>query len=374
MDEREKKMLDLAIAMGQPHRNYLRNPLENVERNRRSRMVAKAEQVSAMLTASRLSEAGLQDRARGAMLGLAVGNLLGLPMESAWFHEIDQRYPDGVMEIYPREASRPMDDDLAQAVDLGEALVAGGDYVGEFASRLVRWARENGRGMGFLTHRVISLLEEGHPVPEAARIDYEANPIAPNGGVMRCAPVALARHSDPDLLVSDSAATCVVTHYAVTCQWSCIILNTVIALLLRGQEPDLPSILAAASADRCPDLLAQASRDRIPTEVFSAIAAGRPLPDDASWLRQDQVLIGHTLIALQTALWAAVTPLDFETALRQIVEGGGDTDTNGAVAGAVLGARYGASTIPQRWLDCVPQRERIEQLADGLLTLTTSSK
>ena len=45
------------------------------------------------------------------------------------------------------------------------------------------------------------------------------------------------------------------------------------------------------------------------------------------------------------------------------------TDTNAAVAGATLGARYGASAIPQRWLDCIPQREQIEELADGLSTM-----
>ena len=44
------------------------------------------------------------------------------------------------------------------------------------------WARENGRGMGILTHRVIQELEVGHAPPDAARLVYESNPIAPNGG------------------------------------------------------------------------------------------------------------------------------------------------------------------------------------------------
>ena len=47
----------------------------------------------------------------------------------------------------------------------------------------------------------------------------------------------------------------------------------------------------------------------------------------------------------------------------RIVSAGGDTDTNGAVAGAVLGARYGATAIPERWIDCVPLRDRLESLA-----------
>lgn len=161
-----------------------------------------------------------------------------------------------------------------------------------------------------------------------------------------------------------------VTHYADTCQWSCIIVNALIARLLQGTEPDLAGLISAASADGAPDLLAQASSDGIPTEILRAISTSAPVQSDASWLKQDQRLIGHTLICLQAGLWAAVTELDFEMALRGIIEGGGDTDTNGAVAGAVLGARYGASAIPQRWLDCIPERDRIERLADNLLAMS----
>ena len=53
---------------------------------------------------------------------------------------------------------------------------------------------------------------------------------------------------------------------------------------------------------------------------------------------------------------------------------GGDTNTNAAVAGAVLGARHGAPAIPQRWLDCIPQRERVEDLADGLIALNDAQR
>ena len=55
---------------------------------------------------------------------------------------------------------------------------------------------------------------------------------------------------------------------------------------------------------------------------------------------------GHTVLTMQAGLWAATTPLNFEEALVALVNSGGDTDTNGALAGAVLGARYGASAIP----------------------------
>ncbi len=333
-------------------------------------IVTTAPTVASLLDSATCSRDGLRGRARGAMLGLAAGNLLGLPVEG-WNHrEIDRSYYEGVTDIDPREALRPMDDDLAQAVDLGEALLEGGDYVGSFAGRLVTWARENGRGMGILTSRVIQELAAGHAPPGAARLVYESNPIAPNGGVMRCAPVALARHRQPEMLVRDSAATCVVTHYAVTCQWSCIMVNAVIAMLLRGVEPDLHALMYAAATDGAPDMLATALDDGIPAGVLSAIEDGAQVVPDCSWLRRQQMLIGHTLLAVQCGLWAAVTPLDLEAALRQVVEAGGDTDTNAAVAGAVLGARYGTAAIPGRWLECVPGRDRIEGLADALIALS----
>ena len=294
-----------------------------------------------------------ENSARGVLLGLAVGNLLGLPVEGWTESSISRQFPGGVTEINANERNRPMDDDLAQAVDLGEALVAGSDYVGEFSRRLVRWRRENGRGIGTTTSAVIDLLEQGHPPPVAARIIYEERErIAPNGGLMRCAPVALYRHTDPSGLVRDSAASCAVTHYAPTCQWSCIIVNAAIAQLLKGVKPAIQDLVDAAHADGAPAEIGE-----------WAVRFGH----DTSGLAFDQGHIGHTLLCMQSGLWALNTSLDFEDALIKVVSAGGDTDTNGAVAGAVLGARYGADSIPQRWLDCVPQRVRLEDLSLKLL-------
>ena len=308
----------------------------------------------------------------GTMFGLAVGNLLGLPVEG-WSHvEISRRYPDGVREIDPREKTRPMDDDLAQAVELGEALLTGpgeplishADLMEDFAERLVRWLSNNGRGCGTTTWRVIELLEDGVPAPDAARSVYlERDRIAPNGAVMRCAPIAIYTYHFQQRMVEQSAIASAVTHFAPTCQWSCILINAVILLLHRGFFVDLPGIYNAALRDGMPDLLAQCESDGIPSDVFAAIANGEKLPESMDWLRVDQRLIGHTLLATQVGLWAAVSPMDFEEALVQVVSSGGDTDTNGAVAGAVLGARYGKWEIPNRWLDCVPEADRIENLA-----------
>ncbi len=311
--------------------------------------IAEAHHITRMLSGASHTAPPNRDRVLGSMLGLAVGNILGLPVEG-WSHlQIVDRYPDGVTEIDPLEKGRPMDDDLAQAVDLAESLLLGGDFVADFTQRLVRWRNENGRGIGSTTAAVIDLLEEGHHPLEAARIIYEErNFIAPNGGLMRCAPVALACHSNPERLVSESAGACAVTHYAPFCQWSCILINAAIFLLLKGKQPGIGELVSAARADGAPSAVGDWA-SRVGHEVGE--------------MTLDQGLIGHTLRCMQAGLWALITPLDLESALVRVVSAGGDTDTNGAVAGAVLGARFGAAAIPRRWLDCIPQRERLEELA-----------
>src|SRR5262245_63352906 len=65
----------------------------------------------------------VRDRYRGTLLGLAVGNALGLPVDSWAGAEIRRRYPRGIREIDPLEVNLPWDDDLAQTVILAEAIL-----------------------------------------------------------------------------------------------------------------------------------------------------------------------------------------------------------------------------------------------------------
>ena len=310
------------------------------------------------------------DRARGVMLGVVVGNLLGLPIEGRSRSQIQERYPHGVTEIRPAEMAKPLDDDPAQSVELAEALLEGGDLVERFAARLVAWSLLNGRGMGRTTRQSINQLKDKVPPPVAAYAVYRAKgEHAPNGGIMRCAPVAIARRRQPELLVRDTADTCSVSHYAPASQWSCVIVNAAVAVLLSGGIPDLKQLLEAARADGCPDLVAEAREAGVPASFLENALRGRSAPGNTEWMRGNRGSNGHTVLTMQAGLWAATTPLNFEEALVALVSSGGDTDTNGALAGAVLGARYGAGAIPLRWTTHVAQRERLADLADRLAQL-----
>jgi len=78
---------------------------------------------------------------------------------------------------------------------------------------------------------------------------------------------------------------------------------------------------------------------------------------------------GFVLYTLQTALYHASTDDSVEAAIVNAVNEGGDTDTIGAVAGTVAGARFGASALPEGWLGVLQATDELRTLARDLSTL-----
>ncbi|HEX2778916.1 MAG TPA: ADP-ribosylglycohydrolase family protein, partial [Gemmatimonadaceae bacterium] len=78
------------------------------------------------------------------------------------------------------------------------------------------------------------------------------------------------------------------------------------------------------------------------------------------WVAEEALAIG--------VYCALVAEDDFERGVRLAVNHGGDSDSTGAIAGNILGARLGAAAIPERWLESLELRDVIERVADDLLT------
>jgi ADP-ribosylglycohydrolase len=91
-------------------------------------------------------------------------------------------------------------------------------------------------------------------------------------------------------------------------------------------------------------------------------AAGRARPVDGPDM-------GFTFFTAGLALQVAAERPSFEEGVRYVVGLGGDTDTNGAVAGALLGAAHGRSGLPGEWLDRLQDRSAIESEARALAEL-----
>lgn len=311
--------------------------------------------VESAASAARITGPNLRGSYRGALLGVAVGNVLGLPVEGLSRRRIAERFPNGLTEMDRAERERPWDDDLAQTVVLAEALLDKGDLDPEqLGSRMVRWAEENGRGMGSLTAQVIRELAAGTPAKDAARVVWERSgrSAAGNGALMRCAPVALRWRRSGRRLIEESIKSASVTHHDPRCVWSVVALNSAVALTLSQTAPDLERLALLVESAGAPQ------------EVGAAIrfVGGRTLES----FSLDGPDMGYTLKAMRVGLWAFQQEDDFESVLVRVVNAGGDTDTNGAIAGAVMGCRVGAGRIPARWLENIREIDRLVELADRL--------
>ena len=173
-------------------------------------------------------------------------------------------------------------------------------------------------------------------------------------------------------LVRNTVCSAAVTHWDSRCIWSSVFVNLAIASLLR--EPPDGALRLVERAERARETLGDALTPfdidtPVPARVIKVLdAADVTAPEEIGLDGWD---MGFTLKAMQVALWCARRAADFKEALVAVVNAGGDADTNGAVAGAVLGVRFGLDAIPRRWRDRVAElradREPMEVWADRLM-------
>ena len=304
-----------------------------------------------------VQDAQLLTRARGALLGLVAGNQLAAPTEHLGTAKaIRAAFPHGVRELALPPAGSPYDDDAAMTLLLAESLAERGDFdAHDVARRWVKWMQADGRGIGVNTRRALRLIEAGTEPFEAGRLARESDPrsAAGNGSIMRCLPVALRFHDNPDKLIRVSSQQAAITHADERCTWAAAAVNLGVRELLHGNPYFVEEVLHRM-ADTAPRALIEAIR-RVPWEEESE------LPVNV------QGETGYVVHCLEIAFWSAVHRPSLEDALIFLAEAGGDTDTNAAVAGALLGARDGEAGIPPRWREQLVDAQRISDLADRLV-------
>lgn len=299
----------------------------------------------------------LVSRARGALLGLVAGNQLGVPTEHLGTPEaIKEAYPNGLHDLPPPPKNSPYDDDAAMALLLGESLLAAKGFdVSDVAGRWVKWMKVDGRGIGLTTKRALTLIDRGKEPFEAGRLAYQENPgrTAGNGSVMRCIPVALRYHDDIDRLIRVSTQQAAITHADERCTWGAAAVNLAARELLQGNIYFIDEVLHRIG-DRAPRVLREAIH-RVPREGEG----------DLPIVRAGEA--GYVVHCIEIAFWFVTHDRTLEESLIYLAQAGGDTDTNAAVAGALLGARYGETALPPRWMDQLVGARGIGRLAEQLV-------
>lgn len=167
-----------------------------------------------------------------------------------------------------------------------------------------------------------------------AQAYLDSNPTAcGNGGLMRTAPVAVGYLDEPERMMSIARSISRLTHPHIDSQDACAIWCMAIRTAILENRLDIRSAIDAAVTDAGRRAM---WHDRF--DLAEAAASPSHIPNN-----------GGAVGAIQAA-WRAVSVASNPTdAIENAVKCGGDTDTVGAIAGALAGARWGVSTLPARW-------------------------
>jgi ADP-ribosyl-[dinitrogen reductase] hydrolase len=298
----------------------------------------------------------LRERVVGCVLGLALGDALGAPFEFRRRGEIPDPLPafeQGRTGLAPGQWT----DDTAMARNLCRSLTERGQLdTDDVLRRHLDWLATDPPDVGNLTRRVLGGIRDG--VPDAAeRYVSERGPevSAGNGSVMYCAPLGAFRATRAELLVEEAPSLSAITHWDERCRTACLAVTLAVAALVRGQphrkavERAVGTVLNREGGEELEYLVAEAGRAR-----------SLDGPD-----------MGFTLFTAGIGLQVAAEGMTLEEGLRYVVSLGGDTDTNGAVTGGLLGALHGRAALPSAWLEKLVERRAIEAEAEALAGAAT---
>jgi ADP-ribosyl-[dinitrogen reductase] hydrolase len=293
----------------------------------------------------------LRERVVGCVLGLALGDALGAPFEFRRREQIPDPLPVFELE-WSGLPPGTWTDDTAMARNLWRSLAEHGWLdPPDVLLRHVDWLATDPPDVGNLTRWVLRRARDGDR-DAAERYVAERGPevSAGNGSVMYCAPLGAFRATHPELLLEEAPALSAITHWDERCRTACLAVTLAAAAFVRGVPPPsavedaVSAVLDREGGEELEYLVAEAGRAR----------------------RIDGPDMGFALFTAGIGLQVAAEGPGFEDGLRRVVALGGDTDTNGAVAGALLGALHGRDALPAAWLDSLVERDEIEEEAEAL--------
>jgi len=294
-----------------------------------------------------------KDRFLGALLGAAAGESLGAPYEFRKQAEIAN--PREIIGGRLFGAGETTDDiDLTLAL-LRSLVLRRKLELDDVAQGYLRWFNGKPKDVGNLTKAALENLRAGDPPAQSGALAWEdsGRQAAGNGSVMCCTPIGLLHVKSLEGLGDDAAAVSRITHYDPRCVGSCVAVATAIALLVLGEKDGEEAIARAASAGGA-----------ISDDVRAAIERGASKKPEQ--IRCDGEDLGFVLLTVELAFAALASATSLEEGLVAVVSRGGDTDTNGTVAGALLGAKFGKSQVPERWSSKVRATPELLSLGEQL--------
>jgi ADP-ribosyl-[dinitrogen reductase] hydrolase len=343
------------------------------------------------------SDSRIRSRFRGCLLGGAVGDALGAPVEFLHLDEILRAYGEqGIRDFAPAYGKLgAITDDTQMTLFTAEAVLSAHvasvlqseqpDFFRAAAGSYARWlmTQENSRLVSSGNAKASWLLQQKRLFSRRApgttclsalqtsrgKVTRAMNDSKGCGGVMRMAPVGMyfaashSRERNSDRLHSSIFAAgsdlAAITHGHPSGCLSAGALAVIVNLLLVGNS--LPDAVHAAKEE----LRNHPSHKETLSAIEKSESLATSRPRDRNALRE----LGKGFVAeeaLAMGLYCALGAKDFEDGVILAVNHSGDSDSTGSIAGNLLGAAAGVEAIPDRWLAHLELRSTIEALADDL--------
>ena len=306
---------------------------------------------------------GIKDKIYGCLFGQAIGDALGLGTEFMTKTEAKEKYPNGLTEYsqiirdYHRIKFQPgmWSDDTDMMLCIANAIIEDkGINLHTIARNFKDWFyAPDTQGVGQITYKVLAIADYVEKPQQVAELIWKMSRTknAANGAVMRTSITGLLKNN----VAQTAEDVCKLTHFDSRCVGSCVIVSEIIShLIWQGEQLSYSQIITIGNQ----------YDNRIAEYIDKAYC------DSIDRLELDEPSsIGYTLKAMGATLWCLFHAHNFEEGLLAVVNEAGDADTNAAVACAVLGAKFGYNTIPQKYIDGLRKREYLARVADDLIAI-----
>ncbi len=290
-----------------------------------------------------------KSRARGVLLGQFIGDALGTTVEFRSARGIARDFPEGLTDIV---GGGPFDMEPGQVTDDGEMALALARTLLEHgldpdarSLAYVKWLRSNPPDKGSTTTRALSVpgkdVTAEQLLCQAMKHNGKAHQQA-NGALMRVSPLAIyLAHASPEVVIEKACEDARFTHPSPVCQ----VAN---AAFIRAIQVGIQGGSRSEGWEAARQVAEEAGEQAV-SEALNNVS-NPPVCDEQH--------IGWVLIALRCAFHHLQADGTLENGIVSAVMAGGDTDTNGAITGALLGAFHGEEAVPERWTErihsCAP--------------------
>jgi ADP-ribosylglycohydrolase len=306
-----------------------------------------------------MAELTLHDRVMGGILGLVVGDALGVPVEFLDREDVRKK-PVTDMHGFGTHHQPPgtWSDDSSLALATLDSLRSGYD-LHDMMDRFRRWrytqymtARGAVFDVGITTGMAIDAFRDA---PEHRPWGGTGEGENGNGSLMRILPLSLYVHRwDPNIVIERSFEVSALTHAHLRSKLCCAYYSLLVKAILEGHN--LSGAMSYAGKMLTPYVPEEEKR------ILRRILDGSVVEADEDSISSG----GYVVHTLEASLWCCVKYHSFQSAVLAAVNLGGDTDTAGAVTGGLAGVLHGRQAISQRWIEALARSGDVQELADAL--------